>query len=135
MMARRTVLSIATLSLDAACQRARRCATCGMKIDPGSAWVAYLETSGGELAFDTPRCALTAWRSDPGRVRRARFRDYYSQEIIDADELRFVHGSDVLSPMGPDLVPVAAARAARFAEDHNGAPPKSAPDIVREGLP
>jgi hypothetical protein len=135
MMARRSFLSIATLSLVAACQRARRCATCGMKIDLGSAWVAYLDTAGEELAFDTPRCALTFWRSDPGRVRRARFRDYYSQEIKDADDLRFVHGSDVLSPMGPDLVPVASTTAARFAHDHNGAPPKTATDIVREGLP
>lgn len=135
MMARRDLLSIATLSLAAACQRARRCGTCGMKIDPGSPWVAYLDTTGEELSFDTPRCALTAWHSDPKRVRRARFRDYYSQEMKDADDLRFVHGSDVLSPMGPDLVPVASATAARFAHDHNGAPPMTAADIVREGLP
>jgi len=135
MMARRTMISIVLLSLAAACHRAQRCATCGMKIDPASAWVAYLETGAGELAFDTPHCALTAWRSDPGRVQRARFRDYYSQELKDAADLRFVRGSDVLSPMGPDLVPVVSATAAHFARDHNGAPPESARDIVREGLP
>ena len=135
MMARRALLSIFLLFVAAACQHARRCATCGMKIDPGSAWTAYLETNGGEMAFDTPRCALIAWRTDPGRVRRARFRDYYSQEMRDADDLRFVYGSDVLSPMGPDLVPVATATAARFARDHNGAPPETAADIVRAGLP
>jgi hypothetical protein len=135
MMAQRTLFSILLLSLVVACQHTRRCATCGMKIDAGSAWVAYLETTAGELAFDTPRCALTAWRSDPGRVRRARFRDYYSQELKDADDLRFVNGSDVLSPMGPDVVPVVAATAARFASDHNGAPPKSAAAIVGEGVP
>jgi hypothetical protein len=135
MMARRTLFSLAMLPFAGACQRARRCATCGMKIDPGSAWVAYLETTGDELAFDTPRCALTAWRSEPGRVRRARFRDYYSQQLEDADDLRFVPGSDVLSPMGPDLVPVASATADRFARDHNGAPPKSVADIIAEGLP
>jgi hypothetical protein len=106
-----------------------------MKIDPASPWVAYLQTARGELAFDTPRCALTAWRSDPARVESARFRDYYSQELTSADDIRFVYGSDVLSPMGPDMVPVATATAPRFARDHNGAPPKTAADIVREGLP
>jgi len=135
MMARRDFLSIAGLTLATACRRARRCATCGMKIDPESPWVAYLQTTSDELAFDTPRCAFSAWRSDPARVKRARFRDYYSQELKDADELRFVYGSDVLSPMGPDLVPVISATAERFARDHNGGPPKTAADLVREGLP
>ena len=135
MKARWTFFLVALLSVVIACQRTRRCATCGMKIDPSSPWVAYLQTSGEELAFDTPRCALAAWRANPERVRRGRFRDYYSQELKDADELRFVRGSDVLSPMGPDLVPVALANAERFARDHNGAPPQSAADIVREGLP
>jgi len=106
-----------------------------MKVDSASSWVAYLQTTGDELAFDTPRCALAAWRSDRARVKTARFRDYYSQELKNADDLRFVYGSDVLSPMGPDVVPVAASNAARFARDHNGAPPKTAEDLVREGLP
>jgi NosL len=135
MMPRRTFFLIAILSVAGACQRARRCATCGMKIDPGSPWVAYLETPGSELAFDTPRCAFLGWRSDPGRVKRARFREYYSQDLKDSADLRFVHGSDVLSPMGPDLVPVVSETALQFAHDHNGAPPRSATDIVREGLP
>jgi hypothetical protein len=106
-----------------------------MKVDPASPWVAYLQTTTGELAFDTPRCALTSWRSDPSRVTSARFREYYSQEIKSAAALRFVYGSDVLSPMGQELVPVATENARRFARDHNGAPPKAAEDIVREGLP
>lgn len=135
MIARRSLVLIPALVLAGACHHAPRCASCGMKIDPASAWIAYLETTGVELAFDTPRCAFTSWRSDPGRVRRARFRDYYGQELKNADDLRFVHGSDVLSPMGPDLVPVVAASASRFARDHNGAPAQGAADILREGLP
>jgi hypothetical protein len=51
------------------------------------------------------------------------------------DDVRFVTGSDVVGPMGPDLVPVAAESAARFARDHNGAPPKSARQIIDEGVP
>jgi hypothetical protein len=135
MIERRVLFSLPTLMLAGACQHTRRCATCGMKIDPESAWVAYLRTTGDELAFDTPRCAFTAWRSDRPRVKSARFRDYYSRELRDADDLRFVYGSDVLSPMGSDLVPVVSADAARFSRDHNGAPPKTAADIIGEGLP
>jgi hypothetical protein len=129
------VLAMTLLIVGAACHRAPRCATCGMKIDPSSPWVAYLETTNGELAFDTPHCALRAWHLDRGHVRSARFRDYYSQELKNADDLRFVRGSDVLSPMGQDLVPVASANANRFARDHNGAPPASAREVVEEGEP
>jgi hypothetical protein len=133
MMKRRALLSIAILAM--ACRSTGRCATCGMKIDPASPWLAYLQTASGELAFDTPRCALTSWRSDPARVTGARFRDYYSLELMSSNDLRFVYGSDVLSPMGPDWVPVATETAGRFARDHNGSPPRSAADILREGLP
>jgi nitrous oxide reductase accessory protein NosL len=34
--------------------------------------------------------------------------------------MRFVVGSDIVGPMGPDLVPVDAARAERFTKDHGG---------------
>ena len=46
-----------------------------------------------------------------GRVGQARFREYYSQELKPAEELRFVRGSDVIGPMGPDLVPVSEGTA------------------------
>ena len=32
-----------------------RCPTCGMKIDPASAWRAELVTASGPVSFDTPR--------------------------------------------------------------------------------
>jgi copper chaperone NosL len=116
----------------AACQKSSRCPTCGMKIDPASAWVSYVILGNQTSMFDTPRCALTAWQKDRGRAQGARFREYYSQEVKDAAELRFVAGSDVVGPMGPELVPVIAEKAARFARDHNGAPPKSAEELLQE---
>ena len=106
-----------------------------MKIDPSSPWVAYLQTSGEELAFDTPRCAFAAWRADPGTVARRSLSRLLFARAQRHRRASLRAGIDVLSPMGPDLVPVALANAERFARDHNGAPPKSAPDIVREGLP
>jgi copper chaperone NosL len=122
------VLCASILAL-VACRREGRCATCGMKIDPASAWVSYVSVGGKELAFDTPRCAFVAWRR-ADRATDARFREYYSQELKPADGLRFVEGSDVVGPMGPDLVPVATENAGRFARDHNGAPPKSVEQLL-----
>jgi hypothetical protein len=123
----------AVLLAASACRRDARCATCGMKIDPASPWVSYVTLDAKELTFDTPRCAFAAWRRAASKATGARFRDYYSQELKAADGLRFVEGSDVVGPMGPDWVPVATEFAGRFARDHNGAPPRSANQLLEEG--
>ena len=129
---RRSLLLVAAaLLLEVACHRTERCATCGMKIDPASPWVSYVTVDGKEQSFDTPSCAFTAWRKAGGRPSHARFREYYSQEMKPAHELLFVKGSDVVGPMGPDLVPVSEGTARRFARDHNGAPPQSADELLR----
>ena len=123
----------AMLSL-AACRSGVRCGTCGMRIDPASPWVSYVTVGGKELAFDTPRCAFGAWRK-AASASGARFREYYSQEMRPAEGLRFVQGSDVVGPMGPDLVPVAVENAGRFARDHNDAPPRSIEQLLEEQEP
>ena len=133
--ARSVLLMMAVLLLVVACRRAERCATCGMKIDPGSPWVSYLTIDGKEQSFDTPSCAFSGWRKAGARGSHARFREYYSQEMQPANELLFVRGSDVVGPMGPDLVPVSEGAARRFARDHNGAPPQSADDLLRGETP
>ena len=129
------LLAITTLLLASACRRDQRCATCGMKIDSASPWVSYVTIDGKEQAFDTPSCALKAWQKAASRVGGARFREYYSQELKPVEELRFVRGSDVIGPMGPDLVPVAATTAGRFARDHNGALPQKAEEVVQGETP
>jgi hypothetical protein len=139
MISRRAVSMVTLTALLAApfgaCRRTERCATCGMKIDPASSFVCSLMASGNEVHFDTPRCAFTAWRGRLAGATDARFREYYTQQVKSHSELRFVWGSDVLGPMGPDIVPVDVARARTFARDHNGSPPLTAEDILREGLP
>jgi copper chaperone NosL len=132
---RGVLFALVALLFLGACRRGTRCATCGMRIDPASPWVSYLTIAGKEEAFDTPNCALAAWKKAAARVNGARFREYYSQELKPVQELRFVKGSDVVGPMGPDLVPVAPATAGRFARDHNGAPPQTAEEIVQGEAP
>ena len=47
--------------------------------------------------------------------------DYYSQKVIDAKEAFFVIGSDLLGPMGNELIPFAQESDAKtFSNDHNG---------------
>jgi copper chaperone NosL len=118
-----------------ACSPAPRCGTCGMKIDAASPFVAYLVVDGQRIPFDTPRCAFTSWRGARASATEALFREYYSQELKPAGDLLFVSGSDVVGPMGPDLVPIETARARRFALEHNGAPPRTAQELRTGDLP
>ena len=92
-----------------------------MKIDPASVWTAELVSNDGKVvAFDTPRCALSAWRSGKAPAASMRVREYYdaSGPMRDATGLRFMLGGDVVGPMGSDLVPVDPSRASKFIQDH-----------------
>jgi NosL len=106
-----------------------------MAIDPRSPWRADLVAADGTVHhFDSPRCALLALRT--GRVPGATMRviDYYDARWTDAKDVLFVAGSDVRGPMGPDLVPVAASRAQRFATDHAAGRPLPLDAITAEML-
>jgi hypothetical protein len=92
-----------------------------MKIDPASPWNAELSPKDGgpKQIFDTPRCALHVWLSMKS-LATLRVRDFYDREQRDVADLQLVLASDVLGPMGPDLVPVTPDRAAKFTKDHGG---------------
>lgn len=122
MMGRRPFLFASVGLALAACKRgaeAERCAHCGMKIDPQSPFRAQLVDAGTTRSFDTPRCALSAWFAG-GKRGTVRVQDYYDRTWRDAKDLRFVVGSDVIGPMGPEIVPVDAPRVAKFKSDHDG---------------
>lgn len=95
-----------------------RCATCGMRIDEASTFRAELDTPQGSLRFDSPRCALVARHDRGGGTLHVR--EFYSGESRDGASVVFVEGSDVLGPMGKDLVPVEEAKADKFKKDHGG---------------
>jgi hypothetical protein len=57
----------------------------------------------------------------PGDVVAVAVTEYYGLKRIDGREAWYVVGSDVLGPMGHELVPLASAEeAAEFARDHAG---------------
>jgi nitrous oxide reductase accessory protein NosL len=123
-MRRRDLLLLAAATLVAAACKSKpgelRCKHCGMKIDPASPWRADLVAADGSTtSFDTPRCALTSWRSGKSQASTLKVQDYYDRRWRSADELRFVIGGDVVGPMGPDLVPVEPSRVTKFIQDHS----------------
>lgn len=91
-----------------------------MYIDLSPRWTAGLKSSAGrEEHFDAPKCMLR-YRADQPGAREAWVTEYYSQTRMALDQVRLVEGSDVLGPMGRDLVPVEASAAEGFARDHGG---------------
>ena len=54
-------------------------------------------------------------------MRALRLTEYYTQAERPAEALLYVRGSDLMSPMGADLVPIEGREAAEgFARDHGG---------------
>jgi hypothetical protein len=104
-----------------ACSRGgERCAYCGMKIDAASPWRADLvRADASHVRFDTPRCAFLAWRTGRVAATGIELQEYYDRTWRKGEDLRFAFGSDVLGPMGAEVVPVDPSRAEKFARDHS----------------
>jgi hypothetical protein len=118
MIPRRSFLLGAVL---VACKRKERCRHCGMVVERANPWTSELLLDDGATVFyDTPRCALTAWRTKKVFANGMRVREYYDAKgpMRDASTLRFVVGGDVQGPMGPDFVPVEPGRVSKFIQDH-----------------
>lgn len=109
---------------------ADKCHVCGMFVARYPDWVAGVRFGdGGHAVFDgakdlfkflfaVERYAPKRTRAD---VRDVFVTDYYGVRQIDARAAWFVIGSDVLGPMGNELVPFAAEADAReFLKDHRG---------------
>jgi hypothetical protein len=126
MHTRREILGAAIVAMfvPASCTRRDtrpRCAQCGMRIAPGSHWEAgAIDSHGTELRFDTPGC-LFRYRFAHDDVRAPWVTEYYARAGVrsPAEVQRYAVGSDVIGPMGADLVPIAPEREAAFRRDHH----------------
>ncbi len=107
-----------------------RCPVCGMFVAPYPHWVAVIEFSDGSQAFfDGPK-DLFRYLFDMAKYTRKQTKDdvahvyvteFYTARLMDAAEVTFIIGSDVLGPMGHELVPVAGeGHAGTFMKDHGG---------------
>jgi nitrous oxide reductase accessory protein NosL len=105
-----------------------RCAVCGMMVEPYPNWVAAVTfKDGSHNFFDGPKdlfnFVLNLSEYRPGAtiadIKEVQVTEYYTAQRHDAREVFFVAGSDVLGPMGQELVPVAGAAALKtFMLDH-----------------
>lgn len=115
-----------------------RCPVCGMFVAPHPTWIASLRLpDGAREYFDGPKDLFRRLVASPGRELAGEpfVTDYYSTETIDARGAWFVAGSDLLGPMGRELVPFANEKEARgFLRDHGGTAVLSFRDVTRETL-
>lgn len=88
-----------------------------MVVDPTSRWYAEVEHGGKSQGFDTPKCALRYLLGKaPGGTLHVR--SYYRQERVQGTAVLFAAGSDILGPMGEDLVPVEIELEPKFRSEH-----------------
>lgn len=107
-----------------------KCPVCGMFVSKYPEWTATVVfRDGGAVHFDGAK-DLLRYLLEPGRYTKGRaaadvartfVTDYYTVRPTDAREAWFVEGSDVLGPMGRELIPFARkADAEEFMTDHHG---------------
>jgi nitrous oxide reductase accessory protein NosL len=107
-----------------------RCPVCGMFVARYPDWIAEVRfADGGYAVFDGAK-DLFKFLAAPGRylpgragseVRAIWVTDYYAVRPVDGRAAHFVLGSDVLGPMGRELVPFACREEAEeFRRDHHG---------------
>ncbi len=107
-----------------------KCPVCGMFVAKYPEWVCSIVFRDSTLVyFDGPK-DLLAFYLAPVKYAPARkqmdisailVKDYYSLALIDGMQAFYVIGSNVLGPMGKELVPFAAMKDAEgFMHDHQG---------------
>jgi nitrous oxide reductase accessory protein NosL len=105
-----------------------RCAVCGMFVHKYPNWVATIVfDDGGRVFFDGPKdmfrylLELEKYAAGDREIAGVWVTEYYRVQFIDAQTAVFVTGSDVMGPMGGELVPFATRdEAEAFALDHRG---------------
>ncbi len=107
-----------------------RCPVCGMFVYKYPKWVARIVLKNGEYYFydgakDMFKHIFDTGKYTPGKsaqdIVSVVVTDYYETELIDAKTGYYVIGSDVLGPMGHELLPFKDEAAAKeFMEDHKG---------------
>lgn len=107
-----------------------RCPVCGMFVYKYPKWVARIVFQDGSSYFydgakDMFKHIFDTGKYTPGKtadkIKSMYVTDYYEVELIDAKGAFYVIGSDVLGPMGHELLPFKEEDAAKeFMEDHQG---------------
>ena len=107
-----------------------RCGVCGMYVAKYPQWIASVRFDDGTTVFfdgpkDMFRYLLDLDTFRPGssteQVAEIFVTDYYSTRPIDGRAASYVVGSDIMGPMGSELVPTAdRTHAETLVRDHGG---------------
>jgi len=108
-----------------------KCPVCGMFTYKYPKWVAQITYGSKEFSFDGVKDMMkfyfdpTAWGKfgdlKQSQISKIAVSDYYSQKAIDGKKAFYVIGSDILGPMGNELIPFENESDAKsFLDDHNG---------------
>ena len=107
-----------------------KCPVCGMFVSRYTNWIAEITFKDGTYAvFDGPKDMLKYFFNVSKYSKDKTSKDiseifvteFYSAKMMRAGELFFITGSDVLGPMGHELIPVKGGQEAKtFMHDHKG---------------
>ena len=110
-------------------QKDTRCPVCGMFVGKYPQWLSQARLSDGTVAAFDGIKDLAAYAFSPQEFGAApgavvtdiAVRDYYSQAWMDGRQAHYVVGSDILGPMGHELIAFSSrAGAENFLQDHHG---------------
>jgi len=104
-----------------------KCQVCGMYLHYYPNWICEIDYPHNEIyKFDGVKDMMKFYFNNEEGISRVVVKDYYTLKSIDARKAYFVVGSDVLGPMGNELIPFKDKKSAMtFALDHNGNSPLS----------
>ena len=121
-----------------------KCPVCGMFVAKFPEWIAVVRFQDGSQAFFDGAKDLFTYLKEPRRYRSSGaprdiasvwVKDYYHLQMIDARRASFVIGSNVLGPMGRELVACdTEAEARTFLKDHAGTRILRFPEVTPEIL-
>lgn len=107
-----------------------KCPVCGMFVSKHPDFLAEIVFKDGACAFFDGAKDMFRFYFDmaafvpartPADIAAIYVTDYYTLEMVDGRQAFYVVGSDVLGPMGRELIPIAReADAAAFLKDHKG---------------
>ncbi len=101
------------------------CQHCGMPSQSYPLWHAkiILASQNNTYWFCSPRCMFSRYHKHmkPTEAKEIWVKDYYTQKFISAKTAFFVVNSQILGPMGADLVPFSEQKDAQaFVQEHQG---------------
>ena len=120
-----------------------KCPVCGMFVWKYPKWAVQIAFKDGTyVSFDGPKDMFKYYldmkkynpSKGPEDISSIWVKDYYTVKWIDAREAFFVEGSDVLGPMGLELIPQSSKRNAKqFVKDHVGERLSGGIKLIHEG--